>query len=355
MLTHANKRARSSARASKASRRRRIARGARFALLAAAPVIGAGAVAAPAVAHDHGGRTSYNFATLNNNADTTFNQLLGINQDGLIAGYFGSGLQGHPNKGYLLHRPYGQQNYVNENWPISAQTQVTGLNDRGVTVGFWSSTNNGGTTPVNDNRAFVSVHGYFIDGDFPTDNPAAPPVDQLLGVNDHNIAVGFYNDGAGNTHAYKFDIRRNSFDELTVSGINNPTAAGINNRGDIVGFGTDASSTATNPPVVGFLLHRDGRVTILAPTGASATQALGINDRGEVVGDYTDTAGSMHGFTWTSWGGFKTVDEPNVAKTGTIATTVNGLNDEGQLVGFYTDAAGNTDGFLATPQHHHGD
>ena len=34
--------------------------------------------------------------------DPTFNQLLGINNEGTIAGYFGSGAQGHANKGYTL-------------------------------------------------------------------------------------------------------------------------------------------------------------------------------------------------------------------------------------------------------------
>jgi hypothetical protein len=34
---------------------------------------------------------------------------------------------------------------------------------------------------------------------FPTGNNASPPVDQLLGVNDHDVAVGFYVDSAGNT------------------------------------------------------------------------------------------------------------------------------------------------------------
>src|SRR5437763_15713102 len=42
-------------------------------------------------------KASYTFQTLNDNADITFHQLLGINQNGVIAGYFGSGLQGHPN------------------------------------------------------------------------------------------------------------------------------------------------------------------------------------------------------------------------------------------------------------------
>ena len=65
---------------------------------------------------------AYNFTTLDNANDLTFNQLLGINNNGVIAGYFGSGAQGHPNKGYRLYPPYGQGNYVNENFPNSVQT-----------------------------------------------------------------------------------------------------------------------------------------------------------------------------------------------------------------------------------------
>ena len=50
----------------------------------------------------------YSFTTLDNAHDPTFNQLLGINDEGTIAGYFGSGMPGHPNKGYVLLPPYGQ-------------------------------------------------------------------------------------------------------------------------------------------------------------------------------------------------------------------------------------------------------
>ena len=325
------------------ARSRRAINWTRLAVAAAVPVIGAGAVAGPALARPHDTSAGYNFTTLNDNADTTFNQLLGINQHGLIAGYFGSGAMGHPNQGYLLSAPYGQGSYRNENWPESIQTQVTGLNDRGVSGGFWSSTNKGGG---DDNRAFVSVHGYFIDGDFPTNSPASPPVDQLLGVNDNNVAVGFYNDANGDTHAYTFDIRRNVFTEVTPAGITGPTAAGINNRGDIAGFGM------SNGQTVAYLLRRGGHVTILSVPGSSMTQALGVNDNDEVVGVYQVGSGDSamtHGFTWTPWGGFQTVDDPH----GIGATTINGVNDRGELVGFYTDAAGNTDGLLATPAHNH--
>ena len=348
MHSHANKRARSSARTLKSSRKSRVARWARVATVAA-PLLGAGAVAAPAVAHDHNRTTGYTFETLDNQSDATFNQLLGINQRGLIAGYFGSGQQNHPNRGYLLSLPYGQGNYHSENWPESAQTQVTGLNDHGVTVGFWSSTNNaavGNNPPVNDNRAFVSDKGYFIDGDFPTASVGTPPIDQLLGVNDNDVAVGFYMDAAGNTHAYRFDIRRNEFRELMPSGITNPTAAAINNRDDIAGFGTANGST------VGYLLRRDGQVSVLSVPGSSMTQALGINDNDEVVGVYVDGSNRNHGFTWTPWTGFKTVDDPNIDMANPASgTTINGVNDKGQLVGFYTDAVGNTDGLLASPHH----
>ena len=84
---------------------------------------------------------SYTFTTLNDQADPTFNQLLGINALNVIAGYFGSGAAGHPNKGYLLNPPYAQASYVNENFPGSAQTQVTGIDDKGNTSGFWVTGN----------------------------------------------------------------------------------------------------------------------------------------------------------------------------------------------------------------------
>ena len=103
--------------------------------------------------------TSYTFAIHDNAKDLTFNQLLGINDEGVIAGYFGSGAQGHPNKGYLLLPPYGQGNYINENFPGSVQTQVTGLNNRGVTVGFWSNTNKG--VGQDANFGFVEANGHF--------------------------------------------------------------------------------------------------------------------------------------------------------------------------------------------------
>jgi hypothetical protein len=292
--------------------------------------------------HTAAGQASYGFRTLDNTTDLTFNQLLGINDNGLIAGYFGSGAQGHPNKGYLL----GQGSYTNENFPNSVQTQVTGLNDNGVTVGFWSTQNTKNMT--NNNFGFYAADGQFHTVNFPTGDNASPQVDQLLGVNDHDIAVGFYTNAQGSNRGYTYNIGTGQFTRVLVPGAPTGeagpslTAAAINNNGDVAGFYAKSKS------VTDAFLLRGGQFTTLAVPGASMTQAFGVNDSDEVVGAYTVGSGNnaaTHGFTWTPQGGFHTVDDPQ----GPGATTINGVNDHGDLVGFYTDSKGNTDGLMATP------
>jgi hypothetical protein len=299
------------------------------------------AVAGPAHAST---ATSYQFQTLNNRADLTFNQLLGINGDGVIAGYFGSGAQGHPNKGYELRTP---STYQNENFPGSVQTQVTGLNDAGVTVGFFSTMNTASMT--NNNFGFYQSNGSFHEVNFPTGDNASPQVDQLLGVNDHDVAVGFYTNGQGSNRGYEYNIATRQFTRVLVpgapAGMAGPslTATAINGRGDVAGFYNKTSSQ-----VDAFLRLHNGQFITLAVPGAAMTQAFGVNDGDEVVGAYTDGTGSnaqTHGFTWRPGAGFSTVDDPH----GIGATTINGVNDHGDLVGFYTDSAGNTDGMLARP------
>ena len=298
------------------------------------------ALAGPASASPlHGG--GYQFRTVDNAKDVAFNQLLGVNNEGVIAGYFGSGAHNHPNKGYVLS--HGA--YRNENFPGSVQTQVTGLNDEGVTVGFWSTMNT--VNMVNDNFGFFSVGGRSYSVNFPTGNNASPPVNQLLGVNDHDVAVGFYTDANGTNHGYEYNIGDNRYRSVTDPYLpgTSLSAAAINDEGDVAGLYTNGAGTTD-----GFLKTHHGQFIDLAVPGASSTMALGVNGRDEVVGTYTVGSGStavMHGFTWTPQHGFRTIDDPN----GVGTTTINGVNDRGQLVGFYVDGAGNTDGFVANPQH----
>jgi hypothetical protein len=290
--------------------------------------------------------TSYHFQTFNSGADRTFNQLLGINDDDVIAGYFGSGAQGHPNKGYELWTP---NTYRTENYPRSVQTQVTGLNNEAVTVGFWSTMNTSSMT--NNNFGFYSLNGSYHNVNFPTHNNASPQADQLLGVNNLDIAVGFYTNAQGRSRGYEYNIHTRQFTRVFPPGWTNSTslqspsltATAINDQGDVAGFYNKTSSQ-----VDAFLHMADGEFITLAVHGAAMTQAFGINDNNEVVGAYTVGTGNnaqTHGFVWTPSQGFTTVDDPH----GIGATTINGVNNHGDLVGFYTDSAGNTDGMLAQP------
>ncbi len=290
------------------------------------------------------------FATLDNQGDPTFNQLLGINNRGQIAGYFGSGAAGHPNKGYLLTLRHGMSAFQNENFPGSVQTQVTGLNDHGVTVGFWSSQNT--ANMMNNNFGFYAMGGMFHTVNFPS-RRMTTQVNQLLGVNDFGVAVGFYTNAAGANRGYTYNTYTHRFSRVLVPGAprhgKGPslTAAAINNHGDIAGF-YDTPGGMTDA----FLKTAMGTFIKLAYPGASMTQAFGVNDRDEVVGAYTKGTGNnamTYGFTWTPRRGFTVVNAPQ----GMGATTINGVNDAGALVGFYTDMAGNTHGLLVSAMRNH--
>ena len=287
--------------------------------------------------------TTYTFQNVINLSDPTFNQLLGINNGGVISGYFGSGAAGHPNQGYITTTT-NLKAFTPENFPGSAQTQVTGLNNRGATVGFYSGTNKG---PPNDaNYGFWTNNPHvFTSVQDPNTPPAttALPTNQLLGINDSGIAVGFYVSANGNSHGYTFNTNTAKFSApINVSPGVSTTTAGINNAGDIVGFSTTNGTTFSGFEKVGTTF------TTLNDPGMVSTQLFGINNNGLAVGDAVGPAGKMFGVTWSATGGWTNYAfgaNPN----GLSQTTFNGVNDLGDIVGFYVNKAGNTIGLLATP------
>jgi hypothetical protein len=242
---------------------------------------------------------TYHFATLNNSNDPTFNQLLGLNNHGVIAGYFGSGAAGHPNKGYYLLPGRTQLDYRIENFPGSAQTQVTALNDDTTQIGFFAPTNtgtdaNGAWYSLNNGRTF---HHFAV----PNASLGSPPVTQLLGVNDSNKVVGFYTDAKGNNHGFSYTLNTHRFVFTSLPGVTSLTETAISNRGQIAGFYTAPDNTVRS-----FLKLDGSHILTFAVRGASMTQAFGVNDHGEVVGSYTVGSGNnteTHGFTWTRQGG----------------------------------------------------
>ena len=306
--------------------------------------------------------TTFSFHTFDNPADhvvPTFNNLLGINNEGLIAGFYGSGAMNDPNQGFLL-RP-SSNTFTAVDFPPSAQnpalqTQLTGLNDKGTVVGYFYNTNNG--VAVDNQFGFFEKDGVFTEVNNPqtpglNGNPN-PPMgvlieNQLIGVNDHNIAVGFYNDASGNSHGYTYDINTGKFsaniDDPNALKAGSTVTAAINDKGDIVGFYTDTGPTNGGAVIHGFLDNHGVFTTVDAP-GATTTELLGLNDHGIAVG-FDIVNGVTHGIIYnTKKGTFITLDAPNA-----VSTTFNGINDKGDIVGFYSDAAtpSNTHGLLVTP------
>ena len=114
----------------------------------------------------------YSFTTINSaGGDGDFTQLLGINNAGTIAGYFGDGSV-VPNNGFTIARPYGAGDFTAENFPGAVQTQVVGINNTGATVGFYID------APGN-NHGFIFEGGTYTTVDNPLTGPS-PSVNQLL-------------------------------------------------------------------------------------------------------------------------------------------------------------------------------
>lgn len=293
----------------------------------AATVIASINVAAPAA---HAGTI---FQTIDNPADPTFNQLFGINNAGTIVGAYGNSSPGHPNKGYAVTAPYAAGNFTGENFPGSVQTQVVSINNTGTSVGYWYNTGDS----TSNNNGFVDVNGAFTNVNNPLTN-GVPSINQLLGVNDKNIAAGYYQSG-GMTFGYTYNIATKTFTPVTVANGTNVFAAGINNSGAIDGYYTNSSGAQ-----LGFLIA-NGILTSLQAPGFASTQLLGLNNDGLLVGIGISASGTTSGIVYNSGSGvWNAYNDP----FGTGATAFNGVNDLNQVVGFYTDSQGNTHGLLAT-------
>jgi hypothetical protein len=292
----------------------------------------------------------YQFVELGSHKNRAYNLLLGINNHGRIAGTYGSGGGGQASKGYTINPPYGQGDIKSENFPHSAQTEVEGLNDTNVQVGYYSTQNK---TSGIDNSFGWYFNGSFHKVVYPTGNNAKPIQDQLDGVNNHDVAVGYYENGSGRFRGYTYSIKTGKFALVTEPGA--PTggsapslsAYGINNAGDVVGSYTTATGA-----LEGFIKLAGGAFRTIAVGGAKETFAFGVNDSDTVVGGYLDDStgvGIFHGFIWRPGANktsiFKTAaDDPSATAVSIIA----GVNDENDVVGYYEDGHG-FHGFLAYP------
>ncbi len=276
--------------------------------------------------------SSFTFQTLDNPNDPVFNQLLGINDAGTIAGYSGDGTV-VPNKGYTIAKPYTR--FVADNVPMSKQTQAIGINNAGVTDGFWvdgAGANHGFVRIKKAGGGFTFIQ---VNDPLTTSNPS---FNQLLGINRADVAAGFYLDAAGLSHGYTYSVGTGAYTAVTLGNATQVAAAGINDNGVICGFFVNK-----NGLMAGFV--KSATTKEFAYPKAMATMLTGINNMGQTVGTFTDNAGVAHGLYYNPTTG---VSEIVDNKLGTKGNVLNGLNNMGQLVGFYTDSNGAVHGEIVT-------
>jgi uncharacterized membrane protein len=156
----------------------------------------------------------------------------------------------------------------------------------------------------------------------------------LYGINPRGDVVGFYTDANEVLHA--FLLSRGQYSTIDVPGSLFSVAFAIAPDGEIVGSNADSSGFH------GFLYDR-GKYTIFNVPGSQGTIPFAIDPQGDVVGQFFDGVGSGdHGFLRRADGRYTTFDVAGSSE-GTVAT---GINPGGDITGFYTDASGLSHGFL---------
>jgi hypothetical protein len=183
----------------------------------------------------------------------------GINDKGAIVGQFttAAGTPGFIQDGNTL---------ITVNAPTGSNSDVVnaqGINNNGLLVGFYAG-NDG------QQHGFMAKESAAVGGVLtgtaiadPTIVPQEPGAtfvfSQVLSVNDHGLAVGYYGDSTGSQHGFFYDTNTGKYTFL-----DNPAAK--------------------LDPALGTVI----------------TQITGITNSGEITGFYSDVNGVFHGFVATA-------------------------------------------------------
>ncbi len=175
---------------------------------------------------------------------------LGINDKGTIVG---QDVTGNATPGFIRVNP---KTYITINAPSGPNiVNAQSINNKGLVVGFYVGTDtrdhgfmgyegNGKHVPATLTATAIA------DPSIPTvaGEPGATFVfSQILGVNDHGIAVGYYGDSTTSQHGFIYNTNTGKYtflddpSEAFDNGVEVTQITGINNSGEITGFYSDAN------------------------------------------------------------------------------------------------------------------
>lgn len=212
---------------------------------------------------------------------TTFNQLLGLNNRGDAAGYF-QDAQGQ-------NHAYVRDAHGTFLVPPIPNSQATGINDRGVVIGFTQPTTTTSSGFIAHNNTVTLL------------NYPGSTFTQALGENNEGQVVGTYNDAQGTAHGFVY--RYGTFQTVDVPGSSGTVVNGINNAGRLVGFFTDAAGntvgfvgTPTHARLVTLVASLLGKNEVPGPgdTNGGGTAILTLDAQHNTVG-YTIAVAGLQG------------------------------------------------------------
>ena len=175
----------------------------------------------------------------------------GINDHGAIVGQYVTAAG--PSPGFILNGT----SVTTVNAPSGATMNAVnaqGINNNGLVVGFYLG-NDGqvhGFTANANSAVGGSLTGTAVADPIikPVEPGATFMFSQILGINDHGIAVGYYGDSTTSQHGYFFNTNTGKYtflddpDAAFNSGVEVTQITGINNSGEITGFYSDASGVS---------------------------------------------------------------------------------------------------------------
>jgi probable HAF family extracellular repeat protein len=267
--------------------------------------------------------TSVSTAQININ-NSLFANANGINVNGTVVGS-----DGNNNAFYLSGSTL--TTFVPNNAATPPNNGVAaigfGINDQGTIVGQYTTNQDVSPGFVLKNNMVTTLNA-----------PSGPDVVNAQGINNKGLVVGFYLGNDGQTHGFTYQLGPNTGSVATVNAIADPIIPhfpgepgatfvfsqilGVNDHGIAVGYYDDSTGSQH-----GFLYNTNtGQYSFLDDpkaafdNGVEITQITGINNSGEITGFYDDASGVAHGFV-----AFASVPEPSsIALLGLGLATVAG-------------------------------
>jgi len=243
--------------------------------------------------------------------------------------------------------------YLSENWTDNAYLwengQRTDLGYFGGISSFASDINEAGQIVGKFNTTkekwfpFLWQNGEMINlGTLGYDAAAAH------GINNQGQVVGYSGLALHVTHAFQWENGK-MIDLGTLPGFNGSTAYDINDSGQAVGYSSNSLTKQQHAT-----LWSNGQITDLGTLGGNLSGATAINNKGQVVGFGTTTGngGLNHGFIWEDgkMADLNSLIIKNPEDPAWFLQEVSGINDRGQIVGRgINSATGKNHAFLLNP------